>query len=261
MISRLLFLVVIAFIGFSCEDQVPLCQNYSCVEGGIIRGDTTSKSLALVFTGGDYADGGLDIAEVLFDEKVEASFFFTGDFYRNSDFWPLISQLKNNGHYMGGHSDKHLLYCTWEDRDKLLVSKEEFLEDLAANYHEMKRFGIYPQRAHYFMPPYEWYNEKISQWTQEAGYQIVNFSPGTRSNADYTTPDMANYRSSEEIYQSIVDFEGSSSSGLNGFILLIHIGTAPERTDKFYCHLGELVNWLKSEGYSLKRIDELLALQ
>jgi hypothetical protein len=55
-----------------------------------------------------------------------------------------------------------------------------------------------------------------------------------------------------------VDYEQSSPSGLNGFILLIHIGTAPNRTDKFYHRLDELIIWLKEKGYDLKRIDELL---
>jgi endoglucanase len=95
----------------------------------------------------------------------------------------------------------------------------------------------------YFMPPYEWYNDSISLWTREAGFQLINFTPGTRSNADYTTPDMSNYLSGEEIFQSIVNLrENEIPTGLNGFILLIHIGTAPERTDKLYTTLEELMN-------------------
>jgi peptidoglycan/xylan/chitin deacetylase (PgdA/CDA1 family) len=37
----------------------------------------------LVFTGGDYADGGPHIRCVLRKRGVKASFFFTGDFYRD----------------------------------------------------------------------------------------------------------------------------------------------------------------------------------
>ncbi|MCK5702866.1 MAG: hypothetical protein KAI29_17005 [Cyclobacteriaceae bacterium] len=110
------------------------------------------------------------------------------------------------------------------------------------------------------MPPYEWYNDSISKWTADAGLQLINFTQGTRSNADYTTPDMDQYLSSEEIYQSIVNYEAKNANGLNGFILLIHIGTAPERTDKLYNRLEKLVLWLKSKEYDLMRIDELLIL-
>jgi peptidoglycan/xylan/chitin deacetylase (PgdA/CDA1 family) len=236
------------------------CKYYSCDQGGVVRGDTNKRALAIVFTGGDYADGGEHIINVLKSHETQASFFFTGDFYRKSDFRPIIQQLVQDGHYLGAHSDRHLLYCDWGNRDSLLVTKNEFIHDLEANYKEMEKYGISPEEAIYFMPPYEWYNDSISHWTRDAGFQLINFTPGTRSNADYTTPDMPNYRSSAEIFRSIVDFEESSNSGLKGFILLVHIGTAPERTDKFYHRLDDLILWLQGEGYELKRIDELLKL-
>ncbi|MBN1181302.1 MAG: hypothetical protein JXB49_03375, partial [Bacteroidales bacterium] len=107
--------------------------------------------------------------------------------------------------------------------------------------------------------PYEWYNDSISSWTKSMGLQLINFTSGTLSNADYTTPDMPNYRSSGIIYESIINYEKEHAGGLNGFILLIHIGTAPQREDKFYDYLHDLISELKSEGYKFKRIDELLS--
>jgi endoglucanase len=257
---KVVFIFITAVLLINCTRKAQIadidCGPYQCILGGIVRGDTAKRELSVVVTGGDFADGGEYIRKVLDAQEVKASFFFTGDFYRNPDFKSLIEKLKRDGHYLGAHSDKHLLYCAWENRDSLLVSKDLFLSDLKANYDEMARFGI--GKAQYFLPPYEWYNDSIGHWTREAGLQLINFTPGTRSNADYTTPNMSSYRSSEEIYRSIVDFEASSPRGLNGFILLIHIGTAPERTDKFYHRLDELFDWLKEKGYELKRIDELL---
>jgi len=234
---------------------------YNYYQGGITRGDTTESELSIVFTGGDYADGGDHIVEVLNNHQVPASFFFTGDFYRNEKFAGLIEKLVSAGHYLGAHSDRHLLYCDWVNRDSLLVAKHEFLADLEANYDEMENFGIRRTDARLFMPPYEWYNATISRWTKEAGLQLINFTSGTRTNADYTTPDMPSYQSSDEIWKSIVDYETSSDIGLNGFIMLIHIGTASERTDKFYLQLDELLEWIKSKGYTMKRIDELISLE
>jgi peptidoglycan/xylan/chitin deacetylase (PgdA/CDA1 family) len=106
------------------------------------------------------------------------------------------------------------------------------------------------------MPPYEWYNREISKWASEMNVQIVNFTPGTTSNVDYTTPDMQNYRSSAAIYDNILSYE--QKEGLNGFMLLIHIGTDAKRTDKMYDRLDELIRELKNKGYRLVRIDELL---
>ena len=236
------------------------CDKYPCIQGAVVRGDTTKKELSIVFTGGDYADGGVHIQKVLKNHEAKGSFFFTGDFYRNPEFTSIIKNLRADGHYLGAHSDKHLLYCDWNKRDSLLVSKDEFLLDLENNYKEMEKYEISKLDAPFFLPPYEWYNDSISKWTTEVGLQLINFTHGTRSNADYTTPDMDQYLSSEEIYQSIVNYEAGNSNGLNGFILLIHIGTAPERMDKFYNRLEELIIWLKSKEYKLKRIDELLIL-
>ncbi len=234
------------------------CVRFSCDHGALVRGDISEKKMSIVFTGGDFADGGEHILNILKDQEVKGSFFFTGDFYRNPGFKSIILKLYEDGHYLGAHSDKHLLYCDWNKRDKLLVNKEEFVIDLKNNYKEMEKYGIETRDAHFFLPPFEWYNDSISKWTSELGLQLINYTSGTKSNADYTTPDMNQYISSEEIYQSIVKYEAENPYGLNGFILLIHIGTAPERVDKFYNRLDELLLWLKSNHYELKRVDELL---
>ena len=141
----------------------------------------------------------------------------------------------------------------------MLVSNEQFKNDLHRNYERMEQFGIKKADAPYFLPPYEWYNSTIVKWTKQEGRQLINFSPGTRSAADYTYPEMASaYRSSTEIYTSITTLEESGQNGLNGFILLIHIGTDPRRNDKFYFKLKELITDLKSRGYQFERIDKLL---
>lgn len=226
--------------------------------GAIVRGDTTKKSISLVFTGDEFADGGLHILSVLKSQHVHGSFFLTGKFYRNQAFEPLIRSLVSEGHYLGAHSDQHLLYCDWENRDSLLVSRKEFQLDLENNYRAMKEFGILKENASLFLPPYEWYNDTIGGWTLSMGLQLINFSPGTLSHADYTLPGTTGYRSSKVIYNSILEEEQHSSNGLNGFILLTHIGTSPERKDKFHETLEELIRELKSRGYEFKRIDHLL---
>lgn len=253
----------LVLLGFIISLPVILlnCQNKSLntyYRGAIIRGDTTRQQIALVFTGDEYADGGEYIYEVLNTNNVKASFFFTGNFYRNPENEQLIKKLISDGHYLGAHSDRHLLYCDWENRDSLLVDFKEFSLDLENNYLAMKEYGINKDDARYFLPPFEWYNDTISRWCSINEVQLVNYTPGTLSHTDYTSPEMPNYRSSREIYRSIREYESESESGLNGFILLLHIGTTPERTDKFYSLLPELISEMENKGYSFRRIDELL---
>ncbi len=226
----------------------------------ITRGDTTKKQVALVFTGHEFADGGVYIAEVLKELRAPASFFLTGTFYETPAFAPIINRLKRDGHYLAAHSGRHLLYCDWVKRDSLLVTRRQFEEDLALNYKAMDRFGI--PAAHYFLPPYEWYNDSIVHWTASLGLQLVNFSPGTRSAADYTYPEMGkNYRDSENILESVTTFENQRPAGLNGFILLLHIGTDPRRIDKFYFQLRKLIRYLQGKDYAFVTIPRLLSKQ
>ncbi|MEX2235316.1 MAG: polysaccharide deacetylase family protein [Cyclobacteriaceae bacterium] len=229
--------------------------------GAIVRGDVSKKEIALVLTGDEFADGGTSIGETLGKHKIKAAFFLTGNFYSNPVFKKLISDLKKDGHYLGAHSDKHLLYADWTKRDSLLVSEEEFKKDLLANYERMAPYGIKAADALYFLPPYEWYNSQIARWTKQLGLQLINFSPGTRSAADYTYPEMqARYLSSDQIYRSIIDYEEKDPHGLNGFILLIHIGTDPRRTDKFYHKLDDLITELKKRKYRFVAITNLLGV-
>lgn len=234
-------------------------KNQLSSHGGIIRGDTTLKKIALVSTADSFGDGGKKWVKALKKEGIHASFFFTGNFYRNPKFKSIIKKLKKNGNYLGTHSDKHLLYCDWTKRDSLLVTKQQFKTDLQNAYGELSKWGIQKDEANYFLPPYEWYNDSIAKWTREMGLKLVDFTPGTYSNADYTYPEMGKrYFESKAILDSIQKFEVKSTNGLNGFILLVHFGTDPRRTDKLYDHLPQLISTLKSRGYQFVRIDELL---
>lgn len=225
-------------------------------KGAKIRGDTTVRRLALVFTGDEFADGGQTIARTLRKHQVRASFFLTGHFLRNPDFADLIQQLVQEGHYVGPHSDQHLLYCDWTKRDSLLVSREQFVTDLRANYVALHQFTL-RNKARLFLPPYEWYNDSIAAWTKAEGAQLINYTPGTLSHADYSIPAERNYRSSATILQSIQHYQETHRAGLNGFMLLMHIGTAPSRTDKLYSYLDNFLTDLRQKSYQLVRVDEL----
>lgn len=241
------------------DNKTHSAKPFETYKGAIIRGKTTEKKIALVFTGDEFADGGMFINKTLVEKNVPASFFFTGRFYRNPKFKNLIYSLKNNKNYLGAHSNQHLLYNDWTKRDSLLVTNNQFTLDLKENYAAMKSFGITKTDAPYFLPPYEWYNETIAKWTQNMGLKLINFTPGTNSNADYTYPEMGkSYKSSAQIYQSVLDYEKTNPAGLNGFMLLFHIGTDPKRSDKMYHSLQSLIDYLKQSGYELVTVKQLL---
>ena len=65
--------------------------------------------------------------------------------------------------------------------------------------------------------------------------------------------------SSEAIFTSIRKAAGTSPDGLNGYLLLLHLGTDPRRTDKFYDRLPQLIEDLEKDGYHWIPLDNLLA--
>jgi peptidoglycan/xylan/chitin deacetylase (PgdA/CDA1 family) len=226
-------LLLLCFSVFNLHaQQYDLTRALKEPEGAYYRADTSARVIYLNFTAHEFME-------------VQASFFLTGDFVRKEPQW--VKRLHQSGHYVGAHSDKHLLYCDWTKRDSLLEPLPVIRKDLEDNVEELVRLGVPRNSMKFFMPPYEWYNRTVFDLVNSMGYVMVNFSPGTSSNADYTTPDMKNYLSSDTIMARILRYE--RTRGMNGFHLLIHVGTDPARADKLYTKLPELIAYFRSRGY------------
>ena len=230
-------------------------RNKTLVNGGVIRGDSTQKQVCLVFTAAEWADGAETIIRTLKENRIKGGFFFTGEFYEK--YGDIVKRLLSEGHYVGSHSYGHLLYSSWENPDSMLVSQAEFEADIQKSYQLMADFGIEQKDAPYFIPPYEHYNERVSAWARQLDLSIINFTPGTGTNADYTIPSMGkSYRSSKELYNRLMNFEKNKE--LNGHFLMIHFGTHPERTDKFYKLLPQIIRTLKHRGYRFVSVPDMM---
>jgi endoglucanase len=223
--------------------------------GAVTGFDETGKTLYLLFSAHDHFEGMETVLGTLEKSGVRASFFLTGECLREKDREETIRRIVDQGHYLGPHSDAHLLYVPWDvgpDRDSLLVTRDEFEKDLRRNLEALRPFGRTPENVRWFLPPYEWYNTEIVEWSVEMGLEVVNFTSGIGTNADYTTPGMPNYRTTEEIITRLWEYE--EVHGLNGKILLIHPGVGPERPDPLYDRLFEIIFLLKEKGYEFKRL-------
>lgn len=231
---------------------------YTYDRGGIVRGARGEKSLALVFTGGEYGEGSGVILDALAARGGKASFFVTGDYLRQEAHRVYLRRMVDEGHYLGPHSDGHPLYCAWEDRTHTLMTREAFREDLGRNLDDLSWLGLTRERMRFFIPPYEWYNAEIVVWAREMGLTLINFTPGTRSHADWAPEGHRSFLPSRAIYDGILNFEAAEPDGLCGFLLLMHLGAGPERGDKMHDFIGPLIDELGRRGYRFVRVDELL---
>lgn len=242
---------------FSPQKSASVAPGCQKMAGGIIRGPVDERRLAIVFTGHGFAEGADTILDELARHHGHGSFFVTGMFLTNREFAPVIRRMISEGHYLGPHSDRHLLYCDWPDLKHTLVTREVFEADLKNNFQKLPKAARKNPRR-FFLPAFEQYNSEIVDWSAAEGFTLINFTPGTRSNADYTGEADKNFVSSQKIFDSILKREREDPHGLNGFILLLHLGSGPGRTDKFAARFGELLDRLAEENYQFVRVDELL---
>lgn len=224
-------------------------------QGALCRGFRDQKEMALVFTGGEYGEGLEHILDELKKRKIKGGFFFTGDFFEVKAHQPLIKRLVREGHYLGPHSDKHLLLADWE-HEKTLVARDEFEADLKKNIDRCVSYGFPRKEIRYWIPPYEHTSLEVCGWSSEMGMTMINFTHGTLSFTDYAPEDDRAFRPSTVILQSIKDYPAKDPDGFNGYVLLLHAGSGT-RQDKMHKHFSEVLDFLAGQGYSFLRVDKL----
>jgi peptidoglycan/xylan/chitin deacetylase (PgdA/CDA1 family) len=255
-LALLLTLLTLTLPG--CMEPLYAPPDWTYAHGGITRGDPARKQLALIFTGGDKGEGTQHILDTLKNKNVEASFFVTGGYVAQPGYDEYLRRIVDDGHYLGPHSHAHLLYAPWDDRDTSLVTDKQFKDDLKQNIDELRAFGAMPRgKPIYFIPPYEYYNDRHAQWARELDCILFNFTPGSGSHRDWVPEGAPNFRPSTQILADILDWEKTDPNGLSGHLLLLHLGG--ERKDKMYLLLGDLIDELKKRDYEFVRVDEMLA--
>ena len=220
--------------------------------GATVRIGTDRKVIHLIFSACETFEGAPHVIQTLDKHKIKGSFFLTGKCLRKEEFKPVIKEIIRKGNFVGAHSDMHLLYAPWDSRETSLVTPDSLIADLRQNMVELEKYGIDISQVRYFLPPYEYYNSEHVNLIEAEGQTVINFTSGLRTAADYTTPDMPNYRSSQELIDQLFDFE--AANGLNGAIILIHPGTEDSRTDKLYLRLDEIILRLIEKGYTFERL-------
>ncbi|NMB36869.1 MAG: cellulase, partial [Bacteroidales bacterium] len=158
-------------------------------------------------------------------------------------------------HYLSSHSFNHLLLC--DEKGSTLVSADSIKADFALMEASLEKYGLEKEQYDWLIPPYERYNQETADVMRELGYKLVNPTPGFMTGMDWTSSGAPDYISTGEILEGIWQYESENS--MNGVILLIHAMNYPDRTDEDrpYTYLGEIIDTLKSKGYTFKTMFDL----
>lgn len=90
---------------------------------------------------------------------VKGSFFPTGNCFRVDRYQQVIRDIIDQGHYLSGHSNRHLLLCSYGDRSVNLVTEDSLARDIQGMEAELEKFGLKKEQYRWMIPPYEHYNQ------------------------------------------------------------------------------------------------------
>jgi len=269
-ISPFLLLITVLIMITGCGQSKSRLELVNDQYGVAYKINPHEKFVYLIFTGHfsidddgyfENFDGADDVLKTMAEHGIKGSFFPTGNCFRVERYQQVIRDIIDQGHYLSGHSDRHLLLCSYEDRNESLVTFDSLALDIANMEIELEKFGLTKEQYLWLVPPYEYYNQFSADALRALGYKLANPTQGLVTGMDWMGPDHPAYHSAEQLLNNIWNYEKEHS--LNGAIILIHAMDYPDRTndDRPYMYLGAIIEKLKGMGYGFKTFKDVIALE
>lgn len=230
------------------------------------NGATQRKLISLTFDGGSYANAADDILDTLKSRNVKATMFVTGHFIRR--YPEVLKRCLSEGHEIGNHMYSHPRLTTYADtrthktRDGVTP---EFVRQQLLKANAVFRETIGAEFAPIWRAPYGEKNPEICRWARENGYLHVGWRQGRtwRRNLDTNDwipdEDTPGYHSPEEVYRKIMNIADTPPYGMNGGIVLLHLGTTRKEKHKQVHHIiGRIIDDLRAREYQVVPVTVLL---
>ncbi len=230
-----------------------------------VNGSLDRKTVALTFDGGSTANAAEAILDTLASRSVRATMFLTGEFIRK--FPEITKRIVAEGHECGNHTYSHPHLTRYSiDRTSVampnvneLMLREELLRTERL-FRETTGIAFSP----IWRAPYGEFNQEICRIAYEAGYLHIGWRQGKTwregldSNDWITDSQTAGYHTPEEFIDKVVALAWRKPYGINGGILLFHLGSE-RKEPKTQVHrvLGALIDTLRNEGYSMVTVSEM----
>jgi len=232
----------------------------------ISNGPPSISNVALTFDGGSSANAASAILDTLASRSVKATMFITGEFIRK--YPDVVRRIISEGHECGNHSLKHLHLTTYEstgtqktlsDINKVVIADQ--LQSADALFFSVTGTHFQP----IWRGPYGEFNREICQWGFEAGYFHVGWRQGKTwlegldSNDWIPDSTVKGYRTPEEFLEKITKLASLPPPGINGGIILMHLGTQRVQPQtQTHLILGAVIDTLRAKGFSLVPVTEMI---
>ncbi len=188
--------------------------------------ETAEKKVALTFDAAWGSDKTSKIVSTLSDAGIKGTFFLVGFWIeQNAD---KVKEIDDAGFDIGTHSNTHPKMST--------LSKAKVKQELEVSMNMITEITKKPVK--FFRPPFGDYNDSLIETAGELGLKTIQW--------DVDTLDWKGL-SANEIFERV------KNNVKNGSIILCH-----NNSDHILEALPLIIDYLKSEGYQMVKISELV---
>ncbi len=223
----------------------------------VYRGSEQRRNLALTFDGGSMINGAQEILAILAENGIVTTMFITGQFIEK--YPELVLEMIYAGHEIANHTYNHPHLTTFEetgDHTTATGVTRKFLIDQLVQTDSLFQALTGCRMLPFWRAPYGEINQEILDWAAEAGYLHVGWTQGFDTHDWVTDTNSPIYKTPEAVYQAILE-KDNGTRGLNGAIILMHLGTERE-SEKMFSMLPDLLDDLQHRGYNTVPISKLL---
>jgi peptidoglycan/xylan/chitin deacetylase (PgdA/CDA1 family) len=231
----------------------------------LTRGSLERRQVSLTFDGGSTDNAANEILDILRQHQLQVTIFLTGGFIRK--FPEVTRRIVQDGHEVGNHtwSHPHLTsFATTKRNETLPNVTREFVHDelnrTARLFEEVTRAKM----AAFWRAPFGEHNAEIRQWAAELGYRHIGWTRGRSWQESMDTLDWVSdtssvaYHTSEEILANLMTMTENENHGINGGIILMHLGSHRQEGDHVYKTLPRLISGLRDKNYELVKVSDLM---
>ena len=188
--------------------------------------ETSEKKVALTFDCAWGADDIPDIINTLESNEVEATFFVVGDWTKK--YPDAVKALHEAGMEIGNHSydHKHVNKLSYGENLEDMTKCNELIEDITG------------EKIRFYRGPYGEYNNTVIQVAEELNMRVIQWNIDSLDYKGLTGAEMC-----MRIKKNLRE----------GSIILMHNDTKYTASS-----LQQIINTIRSEGYDIVPLDELI---